>query len=69
MTTNEEYGYEMIIYCSDQDESYIIDVPELPCCLAAGKTVEEAVKNAKEVVGEWIQGATNEGRDIPKPKG
>ena len=69
MATNEEHRYEMIIYWSDQDESYIVDVPELPGCMADGKTVEEAVKNAKEIVGEWIQTAPDEGREIPKVKG
>jgi len=69
MATNEEHRYEMIIYWSDQDESYIVDVPELPGCMADGKTVEEAVKNAKEIVGEWIQTAADEGREIPKVKG
>ena len=39
-------SYEMIIYWSDEDNAYIVEVPELPGCMADGKTYEEAVKNA-----------------------
>ena len=29
--------YEMIIWWSDEDEAFIVDVPELPGCMAHGK--------------------------------
>ena len=61
--------YEMIIYWSDDDQSYIVEVPELPGCMADGRTYEEAVKNAEEIIGEWIDVAKGLGRPIPQPKG
>ena len=61
--------YEMIIYWSDDDQSYIVEVPELPGCMADGRTYEEAVKNAEEIIGEWIGVAKELGRPIPQPKG
>jgi len=61
--------YEMIIYWSDEDQSYIVEVPELPGCRADGRTYEEAVKNAEEIIGEWIDVAKELGRPIPQPKG
>jgi len=63
------YKYEMIIYWSDEDESFIVEVPELPGCMADGKTYEEAIKNAQKVIEEWIETAKELGREIPKPKG
>ncbi len=61
--------YEMIIYWSDEDQSYIVEVPELPGCMADGKTYVEAVKNAERIIEEWIETAKALGRPIPQPKG
>ena len=49
--------YELIIFWSKTDESFIVEVPELPGCMADGATYEEAVANAKVVVQEWIDTA------------
>jgi len=59
----------MIVYWSDDDQSYIVEVPELPGCMADGKTYGEAVRNAEEVIEEWIETAKELGRPIPEPKG
>ncbi len=61
--------YEMIIYWSQEEESFIVEVPELPGCMADGPTYQEAVKNAIRIIDEWIQTAKEIGRDIPQPKG
>lgn len=63
------YKYEMIIYWSEEDECFIVEVPELPGCMADGKTYEEAIKNAFQVIDEWIETAKELGREIPTPKG
>lgn len=61
--------YELIIYWSKRDESFIVEVPELPGCMADGATHEEAIANAQEVVQEWIDTARSLGCPIPEPKG
>ncbi|MCG6657984.1 type II toxin-antitoxin system HicB family antitoxin [Halomonas campisalis] len=61
--------YEMIIYWSDEDQSFVVEVPELPGCMADGETYEEAVANAQQVIGEWIETARELGRPIPEPRG
>ena len=61
--------YGMIIYWSEEDQAYIVEVPELPGCMADGKTYEEAVKNAEKIIEEWIETAKELGRSIPQPKG
>jgi predicted RNase H-like HicB family nuclease len=61
--------YELIIYWSEEDQSFVVDVPELPGCMADGETYEEAVTNARQVIEEWIETAKELGRQIPKPKG
>jgi predicted RNase H-like HicB family nuclease len=61
--------YELIVYWSAEDQSYIVEVPELPGCMADGATYQEAVANAEVVIGEWIQTARELGRPIPEPRG
>jgi predicted RNase H-like HicB family nuclease len=59
----------MIIYWSEQDQSYLVEVPELPGCMADGNSYQEAVRNAEQVITEWIETAKELGRSIPEPKG
>ena len=61
--------YELIIYWSELDKSFIVEVPELPGCMADGQTYIEAVTNVEIVIQEWIETAQELGRTIPIPKG
>jgi predicted RNase H-like HicB family nuclease len=61
--------YEVIIYWSHEDQSFIAEVPELPGCMADGGSYQEALANAEIVINEWIQTARELGRPIPEPKG
>ena len=59
----------MIIYWSNEDQAYIVEVPELSGCMADGRTYQEAVSNAEVVIAEWIDTAEQLGRPIPAPRG
>ena len=61
--------YELIIYWSQEDESFIVEVPELSGCMADGATYQEALANAESVIREWVDTARALGRPIPLPKG
>jgi predicted RNase H-like HicB family nuclease len=61
--------YELIIYWSKDDGSFVVEVPELPGCVADGQTYAEAVANAEEIIDEWIGTARKLGRPIPEPRG
>jgi len=61
--------YELIIYWSDEDQSFIVEVPELPGCAADGETYQEAVQNVEVIIQEWIETAQSLDRRIPQPKG
>jgi predicted RNase H-like HicB family nuclease len=58
----------MVIYWSIADNGFIVEVPELPGCMADGKTYTEAVNNAQKVIKEWIETANLLNRPIPLPK-
>ena len=64
-----ENKYEIIIFWSDEDKSFIAEVPELPGCMADGKTYQEALNNAEIIISEWVETAKELGRPIPQPKG
>lgn len=61
--------YELIIYWSEEDRYFVVEVPELPGCMADGNTYEQAVANARQVIAEWIEMAQELGRPIPQPRG
>jgi len=61
--------YEIIIYWSEEDGSFIAEVPELPGCISDGKTYEETLKHIQVVIDEWLETAQSLGRLAPEPKG
>ena len=61
--------YELIIYWSTDDQAFIAEVPELPGCAADGATYAEAVSNVEVVIREWLETASELGREIPEPRG
>jgi predicted RNase H-like HicB family nuclease len=61
--------YEIIIYWSDEDQSFVAEVPELPGCVAHGKTYDSALANIKDAMDLWINTAKEFNDPIPAPKG
>jgi predicted RNase H-like HicB family nuclease len=61
--------YRLVIWWSADDNAFLVEVPELPGCMADGSTQEEALANVQVVIKEWIDTARELGRDIPEPRG
>jgi predicted RNase H-like HicB family nuclease len=61
--------YEIIISFSEEYRTYISEVPELSGFMADGESYQEVVKNAEQVIAEWIETAVELGRYVPKSKG
>ena len=61
--------YELIMYWSEEDNAFVVEVPELPGCMADGPTQNEALANVQIVIDPWIATARELGREIPKAKG
>ena len=47
----------MIVYWSEEDKRYIVEIPELSGCMADGITYEDAIQNAQQAISEWIETA------------
>lgn len=65
----QEPKYEVIIYWSKEDGSFIAEVPELAGCMADGQSKSEALENVNTVIYDWIETAKSMKRFIPEPKG
>jgi predicted RNase H-like HicB family nuclease len=65
----KERRYEMIIWWSDEDAAFVVDVPELPGCMAHGSSRAKAIASAEEAVALWIETARVDGVEIPSPRG
>ena len=66
---SSKYRYEIIMYWSEKDQAFIVEVPELPGCAADGGSYLETLANLERVIDEWIDTAQELGRTIPEPKG
>ena len=63
------YKYEIILYWSNADDTFVAEVPELPGCMAHGATQEAALKNVNQAIALWLDTAKEFGDPIPEPKG
>jgi len=62
-------NYQIVLYWSEEDKSFIAEVPELPGCMSDGSSYQEALQNVETIFDEWIETARDSGREIPEPKG
>ena len=51
----------------DRDSDFGVSFPDFPGCVTAGKTLEEARRNAEEALSMHIRGMAEDGDTIPKP--
>jgi predicted RNase H-like HicB family nuclease len=62
-------SYEMVIWWSMEDAAFVVDVPELPGCMAHGNARQSALKNAEDAIKLWVKTAKEDGAEIPLPCG
>lgn len=49
------------------DSNYSAYVPDLPGCVATGRTVEETEQRLREAIGIHVQGLREDALDVPEP--
>jgi len=57
--------YVMIIESGERN--YSAYLPDLPGCIATGKTIEEVKRNMREAVEFHLRGMREDGLSIPEP--
>ena len=48
--------------------AYGVSFPDLPGCVAMGKTVDEAMGNAAEALRDWVEVTEEAGGKVPAPR-
>ena len=59
--------YPIAIETGNESTAWGVVVPDLPGCFSAGDTLEEALIQAENAIGGWIEAAIDDGQDIPAP--
>ncbi|HEX9718973.1 MAG TPA: type II toxin-antitoxin system HicB family antitoxin, partial [Ramlibacter sp.] len=60
--------YHINVFYSDEDGSYVADIPDLKYCSAFGDTPEEAMKQVLIAKELWLESARDSGKPVPEPR-
>jgi len=61
-------SYHINIFFSNEDKSYIADIPDLKFCSASGATPQKALDEVLIAQKLWLEEAKESGMKIPLPK-
>jgi predicted RNase H-like HicB family nuclease len=56
------------VISGDDIDGYLTEAPELPGCVTAGETVDEALRMLRDAMEGWIESALVAGDPIPEPE-
>ena len=56
------------VFYSEEDESYVADIPDLQYCTAFGASPEEAVREVAKAKKAWLSAAKKEKKKVPVPR-
>ena len=59
--------YSMWIEWSDEDQAFIVTLPDFPMSRTHGSPYEEAVRNGQEVIELLVQTYKDSAMPLPKP--
>jgi predicted RNase H-like HicB family nuclease len=57
--------YTIVVFWSDQDDTWIADAPDLKSCSAHGDTPEAAVAELRVAMEGWLEVARERGMPVP----
>ena len=66
-TERVQYMRQVMIY-PGEDGYWVAECPSLPGCISQGETREEAVKNIREAIQEYIAALEEDGLSVPEER-
>jgi predicted RNase H-like HicB family nuclease len=60
--------YHINVFWSEEDDSFIADIPDLTHCSAHGDTPEEAMQEVLEAQAAWLAVRIASGEPLPAPE-
>ena len=64
----QDYEVRIRPLAEEDGGGFFAEVPELPGCMSDGETPQEALDNAYDAIGCWIEAAREMGRTVPPPR-
>jgi len=61
-----DLNYHKRLYQDDEGD-WIVEIDDLPGCIADGKTPDEAIASSREAMRLWMESRISSGLDIPEP--
>ncbi len=56
------------VITGDPEQGFLAEVPDLPGCMTAGETEEEALELLRDAMAGWLTVSLERGLPIPEPK-
>lgn len=60
--------YSMVIEWSDDDDAFIVTIPELPGARAHADNYTAAAEEGQRLIEEWVEIAQEYGWPLPQPR-
>ena len=64
----QDYEVDIMPLAEADGGGFTAIMPELPGCRSDGETPQEALDNAYDAIGCWIEAAEEMGRAVPQPR-
>lgn len=68
MPRDEMSHFRIDVFYSDEDTSWVADIPDLQFCSAFGATAEQAVAEVEKARELWLAAAHEVGKTVPEPR-
>ena len=62
-----KHRFSMEIHWSNDDQAFLVTLPEFGGCQTHGDTYEEAARNGREILELLVETYRTEGRVLPEP--
>lgn len=60
--------YHINVFWSDEDQSWVADIPDLAHCSALGSTPQQALREVPEAKQAWLASAREHADPVPEPR-
>jgi predicted RNase H-like HicB family nuclease len=62
------HRYQILVAWSPEDRVFVAQVPDLPGCIAHGRSETEARDNARSAIDLYLEDLSAAGDSIPEPR-
>jgi predicted RNase H-like HicB family nuclease len=60
--------FQILVAWSPEDRVFVAQVPDLPGCIAHGRSEQDAFENARSAIELYLEDLSESGDSIPEPR-